>query len=105
MVKKKQTEEIVVHDGRKLKVVEGIEEGKTQEEIEFERWSDKKYCLKAVKRDGDALRYVKEQTADICMEAVKQNGDALRYVKEQTIFYKIIGKEVTPLKSDTHMSC
>jgi len=39
-------------EGRKLKVVEIIEEGKTLQEIEFERWSDKKYCLEAVKQDG-----------------------------------------------------
>ena len=41
-------------------------------------------ALKAVKEDGDALRYVKEQTEEICLEAVKENGYALKYVKEQT---------------------
>jgi len=40
-------------------------------------------CLEAVKQDGDALQYVKEQTEAICLEAVKKNGYALRYVKEQ----------------------
>ena len=40
--------------------------------------------LTAVKQDGCALRYVKEQTPDICMAAVKQQGFALKYVKEQT---------------------
>jgi len=40
--------------------------------------------LKAVKQDGYALRYVKNQTENICLEAVKENGDALKYVKNQT---------------------
>ena len=41
-------------------------------------------CLYAVKQNGLALQYVKEQTDDICLIAVKQHGYALRYVKEQT---------------------
>ena len=41
-------------------------------------------ALKAVESDGDALRYVKEQTEAVCLKAVESNGDALRYVKEQT---------------------
>jgi len=41
-------------------------------------------CLEAVKQNGDSLQFVKEQTEQICLEAVKQNGNALRYVKEQT---------------------
>ncbi len=41
-------------------------------------------ALKAVESDGDALRYVKEQTEPICLKAVERNGDALQYVKEQT---------------------
>ena len=45
---------------------------------------DEKISLEAVKQEGDALRYVKEQTEAICLEAVKQDGYALRYVKEQT---------------------
>jgi hypothetical protein len=46
---------------------------------------DKRECLEAVKQNGYALRYVKEQTLEICLEAVKQDGDALQYVKEQTL--------------------
>jgi len=41
-------------------------------------------ALKAVKQDGDALKYVKDQTPEICTEAVKRNGYALKYVKDQT---------------------
>jgi hypothetical protein len=41
-------------------------------------------ALEAVKNNGYALKYVKEQTSDICLEAVKSDGDALKYVKEQT---------------------
>ena len=39
-------------------------------------------CMEAVKENGYALQYVKEQTKDICIEAVKQNGYALCYVKD-----------------------
>ena len=42
-------------------------------------------ALKRVSYDGDALQYVKEQTADICLKAVEKNAYALRYVKEQTV--------------------
>jgi len=41
-------------------------------------------ALKAVESDGDALRYVKEQTEAVCLKAVERNGYALQYVKEQT---------------------
>jgi hypothetical protein len=37
-------------------------------------------CLEAVKQNGYALSYVKEQTEAVCLEAVKQNGYALSYV-------------------------
>ena len=47
-------------------------------------YTDHNACLEAVKHNGYALRYVKEQTPDICLEAVKQNGCALQFVKEQT---------------------
>ena len=90
---KKQTEEIIVHEGRKLKVVEVLEEGKSQAEIEFEQWSNEKYCLKAVERNGDALQYVKEQTEAICLKAVENDGYALQYVKEKSIFLKILKKK------------
>jgi predicted RNA binding protein YcfA (HicA-like mRNA interferase family) len=41
-------------------------------------------CLEAVKQHGYALQYVHEQTEAICLEAVKQNGPALKYAHEQT---------------------
>ena len=45
---------------------------------------DENDCLEAVKQDGHALQFVKEQTPEICLEAIKENWSALRYVKEQT---------------------
>ena len=62
-----------------------LEELKKQkiEYIGFD-YENPKECLKAVKQDGTALRYVKEQTEQICLEAVKQNWRALQFVKEQT---------------------
>src|SRR5574344_798628 len=50
----------------------------------IEDWHDPKYCIAAVKRDGYALRFVKNQTPEICLEAVKQNGFAIRFVINQT---------------------
>jgi hypothetical protein len=41
-------------------------------------------CLKAVENDGDALRFVKDQTEAMCLKAVERNGYALQYVKDQT---------------------
>ena len=45
-------------------------------------------ALHAVKQDGYALQYIKEQTNEICLAAVNQNGDAFRYVEER-IFNEI----------------
>ena len=50
----------------------------------IEDWNDPEYCLEAVKEDGYALRFVKNQTPDICLEAVKSDGYSLQFVKEQT---------------------
>ena len=59
----------------------------TKEQKEwFERWTDKEYCLEAVKQNGDSLRYVKEQTPEICLEAVKNCDDAWMYIKD----YKLL---------------
>jgi hypothetical protein len=45
---------------------------------------NKKKALEAVKQDGYALRFVKDQSESVCLEAVKRNGDALRFVKDQS---------------------
>ena len=50
-------------------------------------------ALKAVERNGYALRYVKEQTEAVCLKAVKRNGNALRYVKDKDLFIKIAEAE------------
>ena len=46
-----------------------------------------KEALEAVKQNGYALKYVKDQTEEICMEAVKQDGYALRYVESNIFKY------------------
>ena len=83
-------EEIIEYQGKKLRVLEVVDEGKSQEEIEFERWSNTEYCKTAVSQDGYALQYVREQTEDICKTAVSQDGDALPYVREENTFKKIL---------------
>ena len=40
------------------KEIEEKNKGKSQEEIFFEQWSDKKYCMEAVKQNGYSLQYV-----------------------------------------------
>ncbi|MCW0914793.1 DUF4116 domain-containing protein [Clostridioides difficile] len=41
-------------------------------------------CLIAVKQNGLALEYVKEQTEEICIEAVREYYLSLEFVIEQT---------------------
>lgn len=53
--------------------------GKESDIIEITSESE---ALEAVKRNGLALPYVKDQTEAVCLEAVKQNGHALQYVKK-----------------------
>ena len=53
---------------------------------------DVKSAMSAVKRNGYALRYVKEQTEAVCLEAVKRNDYALQYVLEKKLFISIAGK-------------
>ena len=62
---------------------------KTLEEAKRERNSmmgfdpeNQKECLEAVKYNGRALRYVKEQTPEICATAVKADPWALQCVKD-----------------------
>ncbi|MDR1984220.1 MAG: DUF4116 domain-containing protein [Prevotellaceae bacterium] len=52
--------------------------------LEFVKEQTPEICMEAVKQNGWALKYVKEQTPEMCMEAVKESGFALDYVKEQT---------------------
>ncbi len=46
-------------------------------------------CLKAVEADGYALQYVKDQTEAVCLKAVERNGDALQYVLEKKLFFAV----------------
>ena len=54
--------------------------GRTREWALGLQLSNEKDALEAVKRNGYALQYVKDQTEAICLEAVKRNGYALQYV-------------------------
>ena len=80
--------EIINYKGRTLKVIEVLENIKSSDELFFEKWSEFKHCLKAIKQNGYSLRYVKEQTETLCLEAVKQNGYSLQYVKDKKILLK-----------------
>ena len=41
--------------------------------------------MAAVKQQGLALEYVKEQTPEICLEAVNQTPNAIMYVKDKSM--------------------
>ena len=43
------------------KKIEQAKKELSEEEVFFKNYSDSKYCMEAVKKNGDALRYVKEQ--------------------------------------------
>jgi hypothetical protein len=60
--------------------------------LEYVKNQNENICLQAVKQNGMALKYVKEQNEDICYEAVKNDGCALQYVKNQT--YEICMKAI-----------
>ena len=96
--------QFIEKDGVKYEVVRVVEETKRVviaglgDVTDYEQWYDYKKCLEAVKRNGYALQYVKEQSKDICLEAVKQDGYALRYVNKK-IFIKT--KEVVQGNSST----
>ena len=46
-------------------------------------------ALAAVSRNGYALQYVKDQTAEIALAAVQNDGYALQYVLCKDLFLKI----------------
>ena len=52
--------------------------------LQFVRQQTEEICKLAVKQEGRALKYVKEQTEELCKLAVEQDGLALCYVKNQT---------------------
>jgi len=57
--------------------------------MKYQGITEEKEALEAVKRNGDALQYVKDQSEAVCLEAVKNDGDALRYVLILEIFVKL----------------
>lgn len=52
--------------------------------LQFIKNQTDEICLAAVRNTGRALQYVMNQTHEICLAAVHQNEFALRYVKDQT---------------------
>ena len=68
--------------------LEELNRKRKEEMIKFD-YDNPEECLAAVRQDGYALKYVKEQTEEICLEAIKQNGYALRYVKDLSILEDI----------------
>ena len=55
-------------------------------------YASKQQAIEAVKQDGYALSYVKDQTEQICIEAVKRNGYALSYVNKSVFITQVESK-------------
>ena len=47
------------------------------------QYQDREICLTAVRQNGWALEYIKNQTREICLEAVRRTGYALQFVEKQ----------------------
>ena len=60
--------------------------------IKFQAILTAELALEAVKQDGHALRYVKDQTEAVALEAVKQDGYALQFVLSFDLFVIIANK-------------
>ena len=67
--------------------------------LKFKDYSEEE-ILEAVKQNGLALQFVKNQTEAICLAAVKEYGYALNYIKKQTeeICYEAVKKDGNALK-------
>lgn len=60
-------------------------------------WIDPKQCLEAVKRNGYALKYVKDQTPEFCLEAVKEDINTKKYIKiplTDELIYEIVTETI-----------
>ena len=53
--------------------------------MEMTDWNDEKQCLEAVREDGRALKFVKNQTDEIVDAAIRNNLEALRFVKVEQL--------------------
>ena len=65
-----KNKKIIIENGIKYEVVKIIKDGKSEEELFFEKWSNETVCLEAVKQDGDSLQYVKNKK--IFLKILKQ---------------------------------
>ena len=54
------------------------------EEMNLFGMDSKKADLEMVKRNGMALRFVKDQTPEICLAAVNEYGNALQFVNRRS---------------------
>ena len=57
--------------------------------LEFVKEQTPELCFAAIKHNGEALKYAKEQTPELCLEAVQRDGRALYYVKDVELKEKI----------------
>jgi len=71
---------------------------------------DEKWCLNAVRQNGNILKYIRNQTKEMVITAILQNGNALEYVKEQTydiclIAVKNYGRAIKFVRNQTKELC
>ncbi len=83
---------------------------------EFEPWSDRDYCVKAVKKNPLVLKFIKgsNQFLELCFDAVRRSPHALKYVQDEYLTPEIISMAINskgetikyvPIKLQTYEIC
>ena len=55
------------------------------EKYQFTKEQEEKFQLKAVRQDGNAIKYIKNPSEQLQLEAVKENGCAIYYIKNPSL--------------------
>lgn len=51
---------------------------------EFDYWNDPAWCLQAVQRNPQLIKFVRNQTISICQAVLQQDGNLLQHIRKQT---------------------
>ena len=79
-------------------VIQSLEDQeKALADISTKPWTLGKYvnptepmCLKAIKKDGRAIKFVENPTPEMCKLAVQNIGFAIKYIKQQTHIQRLV---------------
>jgi capsule polysaccharide export protein KpsC/LpsZ len=63
-------------------------------------------CEAAIKQNPWSTRFIKEQTAELCMTAVQLNGHVIQFIENQTTeICEVAIKQIPFLKNLSHIYC